>query len=65
MTPCVGSAPLSAVSRRRAGSRGDHHRLFLLLPRSQELSNHGLLQEDGAAGKADALLGGVCSLGAF
>lgn len=56
--------PVPVVPGCGAGGRGHHHRLFLLLPRSQELSNHGLLQEDGATGE-QMCFGVSCHLGAF
>lgn len=65
MTPTpplwLGFAPISVVPGRGALGRGHHHRLFLLLPRGQELPNHGLLQENGATGKLMHLVFGVVS----
>lgn len=40
----------AAVPGHRAGSRGHHHRLLLLLPGGQELQDHGVLQEHGSPG---------------
>lgn len=41
----------TAVPGHRAGGRGHHHRLLLLLPGSQELQDHGILQEHGSPGE--------------
>lgn len=41
----------TAVPGHRAGGCGHHHRLLLLLPGSQELQDHGILQEHGSPGE--------------
>lgn len=41
----------TAVPGHRAGSRGHHHWLLLLLPGSQELQDHGVFQEHGSPGE--------------
>lgn len=45
-----GLPSFAVVSGCGARGRGHHHWLLLLLPRGQELQNHGLLQENGATG---------------
>lgn len=47
MTLCLPTA----VLRHRAGGRGHHHWLLLLLPGGQELQDHGVLQEHGSPGE--------------
>ena len=41
----------TAVPGHRAGGCGHHYRLLLLLPGSQELQDHGILQEHGSPGE--------------
>ncbi|PIO25815.1 hypothetical protein AB205_0205570 [Aquarana catesbeiana] len=45
---CHFAISLSAVSGYRVGCSRHHHRLLFLLPRGQELEDHGILQKHGA-----------------
>lgn len=40
----------AVISGHRAVSRRHHHRLLLLLSGSEELQDHGILQEHGSSG---------------